>query len=254
MRKLLLLTIIFSIAIVLSTHAQTNIGGTFSNIAGERAWGVTVDTSHDTGKVEINLDGTAQGGGSILWGTWHAEAIFDVSVFGVKFFVDSRFKKYTGQEFGDNRDYGAAIQLPPLGIAGLDVGIGVFGRNSNPFGRPNAYDDLEGLGYNRNDYEGLGLEKIQPPPRGLSPQPLGTFVNLIIYGKWVINEDWKVKVRAMPQLTGEEKVHQLIISPEVSFDMSDRVNLVFSGDLGFQTFDDTLERELAIFASLSLEL
>ncbi len=254
MKKIWLLMIIFTLAFTITVHAQTNIGGTYANIASEQGWGVTVDTSHDTGKVEINIDGTAQGGDAIIWGTWHGEAIFDVSVFGVKLFVDGRFKKYTGQETGDNRDYGAAIQLPPIGIDGLDVGIGVFGRNANPFGRPNLYDDAEALGYNRNDYEGLGLENIQPPPTGLSPMPLGTSVNMLVYGTWQINDEWKVKVRAMPQLTGKDKVHQLIVSPEVHFDLGERLGLTLSGDIAFQTYQEVIERELAIIAAISLKL
>ena len=253
MKKLLLLTMIFMLAFSFSVFAKTNIGGTFQSLAGETGWGGTIDTSHDLGKVEINVDATAQGGDAITWGTYHAEAIFDVSVFGVKLFVDSRFKKYAGQEFGDNRDYGAAIQLPPIGIKGLDIGIGLFGRNSNPFGRPNLYDDAEAIGYNRNDYEGLGLENIQRPPTGLSPQPLGTFLNMLIYSNWKINDDWKVKVRAMPQLTGEEKVHQLIISPEVNFDLGDHFDLTLSGDFAFQAYEDVIERETAFTTTFSKE-
>lgn len=251
MKKLLLLTMIFMLALSFSVCAKTNVGGTFQSLASEQGWGATVDTSHDFGSIELNADVTAQGGDAITWGTWHADVIFDVSIFGVKLFVDSRFKKYAGQEFGDHRDLGAAIQLPPIGIEGLAVGIGVFGRNSNPFGRPNLYDDAEALGYNRNDYEGLGLENIQPPAKGLSPVPLGTFVNMLIYGTWEINEDWKVDVRAMPQLSGEEKVHQLIISPAVNFDLGDHFDLTLSGDFAFQTYKDGIERETAFSTTFS---
>lgn len=255
MKKLMFFTIIISMVLMMFSmaYAKTNIGGSFQSLAGEQGYGVTVDTSNEIGKVEINADATAQGSDSILWGTWHAEAIFDVSMFGVKFFVDGRFRKYTGQELGDNRDYGAAIQLPAM-VQGLDVGIGLFGRSSNPFGRPNLYDDAESLGYNRNDYEGLGLENIQPPPTGLSPQPLGTFLNMLIYAKWKVNDDWKVKIRAMPQLSGEDKVHQLIVSPEVHFDLGERLDLVLGGDFAFQTYNKTIEQELAILMSISLEL
>lgn len=254
MKKFLLLTMIFMLAFSCSVFGTTKVGGTFSNIAGEQAWGITVDTSHDAGFAVFGLDSTVQGGGSITWGTWHAEAVFDVGPFGLKLFVDGLFKKYIGQETGQNRDAGAAIQLPPFGIEGLDVGIGVFGRNTNPFGAPNALDDLEGIGYNRNDFDGLGLENISPPPKGLSIQSPGNYLNMLVYADWEINDDWSLKVRAMPQLSGEDKVHQFIISPQVSFDVRDKLDLVLEGDLGFQTFKDVIEKEVAVIASLSLEL
>ena len=234
-------------------YGQTHIGVNYGSIAGEDAWGITADTSNEIAGVEINLDGTAQGGGSVTWGRWHAEAIVPISVFGLKIFVDGLFKKYEGQETGQNRDAGAAIQLPSF-VEGLDIGIGVFGRNSNPFGAPNALDDLEGIGYNRNDFDGLGLENISPPPTGLSIQPSGNYLNMLIYANWDLNEDWSLKARAMPQLTGEDKVHQLILSPQVSYDLNNKVNLVIGGDIAFQTFGDMIEKELAIFTSLSLEL
>ena len=257
MKRLLLFITIINVVLLLffpiQIQGQTTIGGTFANIAGEQGWGFTVDTSQTIGKIEINADTTTQGGDAITWGTWHAEAIFDVSVIGVKFFVDGRFKKYTGQELGDNRDYGAALQLPPFGIKGLDVGIGLFGRNSNPFGRPNLYDDAEAMGYNRNDYEGLGLENIQPPPEGLSPQPLGTFLNSLIYANWKINKDWKIKARAMPQLTGKDKVHQLIVSPQVNYDLGNHFDLTISGDFAFQTYQGNVETEHAFTTSFNKE-
>ena len=250
---LILMTFMLAIAASHTLYAGTHIGGTYSNIAGSTGWGVTADTSQQVGAVEVNLDGTAQGGGTITWGRWHAEAIAPVGPLGIKVFVDGVFKKYEGQETGQHRDIGAAIQLPEI-IDGLDLGVGVFGRNSNPFGAPNALDDLEGIGYNRNDFDGLGLENISPPPKGLSIPSPGNSINILVYGSYTINEDWSLKVRAMPQLSGEEKVHQLIVSPQVSFDVNDRINLVLGGDFGFQTYQDTIEQEAALLATVSLEL
>ena len=46
--------------------------------------------------------------------------------------------------------------------ATLEVAIGVFGRNGNPFGKPNAKDDLVPLGYNEDTLT-LAWTRHTPP-------------------------------------------------------------------------------------------
>ena len=53
----------------------------------------------------------------------------------------------------------------PVDDLNFDVGIG--GKNSSPFGAPNAYDTLVASGFNESDLAGRGLAKLTPALKGL---------------------------------------------------------------------------------------
>ena len=84
---------------------------------------------------------------------------FDVSAVGIRLFSNNKLKGYTVDTLGRTNDVGAALVIP---TGDLEIAVGVFGRNGNPFGKPNAKDDLVPLGYNEDTLLSLGLDTLHP--------------------------------------------------------------------------------------------
>ena len=229
---------------------ETSIATAFNEIAGNRGWGVLGAVPFKNGHVAA----IAQGGGNVVRGKYHAEINFPVSAFQFKVFTDGVFKGATVADLGRQADVGLAIEVPFVrGNAKIPVSIGVFGRNAGPFGPPNARDDLENLGYDPNTLDGRDLETLHPPPSGLSFKA-GNSVNLLVATEVHLPYDVSLGVRLMPELAGagDNPVHQLIITPSTSFELRENINLEIGADVGFQTFDDAIETELATLVAVKL--
>ena len=228
---------------------ETSIATAFNEIAGNRGWGVIGAVPFKNGHVAA----IAQGGGNVVRGKYHAEINFPVKVFQFKVFTDGTFKGATVRDLGRQADVGLAIEVPfSRGNAKIPVSIGVFGRNAGPFGPPNARDDLENLGYDPNSLDGRDLETLHPPPSGLSFKA-GNSVNLLLSTEVHLPYDVSLGVRLMPELAGAgDAVHQLIVTPSTSFELRDNINIEVGADVGFQTFDDEIETELATLVAVKL--
>ena len=230
---------------------ETSIATAYNEIAGNRGWGVIGATPFKNGHVAA----IAQGGGNVVRGKYHAEINFPVKVFQFKLFTDGTFKGATVRDLGRQADIGLAVEVPfQHKNAKIPVSIGVFGRNAGPFGPPNARDDLEKLGYDPNSLDGRDLETLNPPPSGLSFKA-GNSINLIVATEVHLPYDVSLGVRLMPELVGAgDAVHQLIITPSTSFELRENINIEVGADVGFQTFNDTIETELATLVAVKLKL
>lgn len=159
------------------------------------------------------------------------------------------------KNLGRQADLGLAIEFPDFTFMGFAAtgGAGVFGRNAGAFGPSNARDNLENLGYDPNSLDGRDLESLRPPPSGLSFKT-GNSLNLLAYVLFKHPKGFNVAVKAMPELAGvgDNPVHQLIITPSTSFELRDNVNIELGADIGFQTFNDKIERELATLVAIKL--
>lgn len=255
-----LLTIVLYSAI--TAHAQlpatvdeVSVAGTFNQIASARGWGLLGAAPFQTGAVNGNVSAIAQGGGNIIRGKYHAEAGITFSDFDFKLYTDGTFKGYSARDLGRQADVGLAVEFPDFDVAGFHAtgGAGVFGRNAGQFGPPNARDDLENLGYDPNTLDGRNLETLNPPPTGLSFKA-GNSLNLLAYVLLKHPKGFNVAVKAMPELAGagDNPVHQLIITPSTSIEVRDNVNIELGADIGIQTFNDTIERELATLVAVKL--
>lgn len=209
----------------------------------------------DIGTLSGNVSALAQGGGNIIRGKYHAEAGITVSDFDIKLYTDGTFKGYAASDLGRQADVGVAIEVPDFAFKGWRAtgGAGVFGRNAGPFGPPNARDDLENFGYDANALEGRGLETLNPPPAGLSFKA-GNSLNLLTYVLLKHPKGVNVSIKAMPEVAGagNTPVHQLIITPSTRFELRENINIELGADIGLQTFNDTIERELATLVAVKL--
>ena len=238
---------------------ETSVATAYNEIAGNRGWGVIGATPFKNGHVAA----IAQGGGNVVRGKYHAEINFPVevgflnlNVLQFKLFTDGTFKGATVRDLGRQADVGLAVEVPfQHKNAKIPVSIGVFGRNAGPFGPPNARDDLEKLGYDPNSLDGRDLETLNPPPSGLSFKA-GNSINLIVATEVHLPYDVSLGVRLMPELVGagDNPVHQLIITPSTSFELRENINIEVGADVGFQTFNDTIETELATLVAVKLKL
>lgn len=238
-----------------ATVDEVSIAGTFNEIAGVRGWGLLGAVPFQTGAVNGNVSAIAQGGGNIIRGKYHAEAGITLNSFDFKLYTDGTFKGYSAHDLGRQSDVGLAIEFPDFDVAGFQAtgGAGVFGRNAGQFGPPNARDDLENLGYDPNTLDGLNLESVHPPPSGLSFKA-GNSLNLLTYILLKHPKGFNIVIKAMPELVGagDNPVHQLIITPSTSFELRDNINIELGADIGLQTFNDTIEKELATLVAVKL--
>ena len=238
-----------------ATVDEASIAGTFNEIAGVRGWGLIGAAPYQTGAVSGNVSAIAQGGGNIIRGKYHAEAGITVNAFDFKLYTDGTFKGYSVSDLGRQADVGLAIEFPDFDVAGFHAtgGAGVFGRNAGQFGPPNARDDLENLGYDPNSLDERNLESLSPPPSGLSFKA-GNSLNLLAYVLLKHPKGFNIAVKVMPEVAGggDNPVHQLVITPSTSFELRDNVNIELGADIGLQTFNDTIERELATLVAVKL--
>ena len=234
---------------------EFSLAATFNEIAGVRGWGLLGAAPFGTDTVKGNVSAIAQGGGNIIRGKYHAEVGYVLSGFDLKLYTDGTFKGYAVNDLGRQADVGLAIEFPDFDVAGFQAtgGAGVFGRNAGAFGPPNARDDLENLGYDPNSLDGRDLESLNPPPSGQSFKA-GNSLNLLAYVLLKHPKGFNVAVKAMPEVAGagDNPVHQLIITPSTSFELRDNVNIELGADIGLQTFNDTIEKELATLVALKL--
>ena len=83
--------------------------------------------------------------GAVYNGKVDTAITFDVSSVGIRLFSNNKLKGDTVDTLGRTNDVGVALVIPTGNLA---IAVGVFGRNGNPFGKPNAKDDLLPLGDN----------------------------------------------------------------------------------------------------------
>ena len=88
----------------------------------------------------------------------------DIATVDVKLLIENRVKGYSLDTLGREQSVGLAFTVP---VDDLNFDVGIGGKNSSPFGAPNAYDTLVASGFNESDLAGRGLAKLTPALKGL---------------------------------------------------------------------------------------
>ena len=144
----------------------------------------------------------------------------------------------------DGNGSATALQNPRPKAGGVQVSLGIFGRNGGVFSQPTALKTLEDNGYDITALGDLGLDAVNPAPTGLSIKA-GNSVNALIEAEFDLDFA-HVRIQGMPELSAsEDAVHQLITTLQSSWELGRRLQLTGTLDIGFQTFEGTLEREIA---------
>ena len=235
---------------------ERSLALTLTQINDQDAWGGIFETPFATGEVSGHFTTTFQGGSGIIRGKYHAEGGITRGGFDFILYTDGIYKGPTVRDLGRQADLGLAIEFPDQYKNKLKFtgGVGIFGRNAGPFGPRDAYGDLEGLGYDPNALDGRGLESLRPPPKGLSFKA-GNSLNALFYTEATHPNGFGLTVKLMPELAGagDNPVHQMIVTPYASFELSDKLNLDVSADFGIQGFEGEIQTEAAALAAVKYE-
>ena len=236
---------VIMLAMICVAMSQANtVGISYSKVAEDTGWGGVANLEGDitegvVGELDIQLQG-----GDIIKGRYTAE----VGISGISVFHSGNIKGYSLDGLGNELDLGAK---GTINVSGLDVSVGVFGRNASEFAGRTAQSIL----VDENDIDAdllpQGLDAISPAPTGLKIVP-GSSVNLLLETGLDVN-GVALEVRAMPQLTGDIKAHQLLVIANTDVPVTENISLNLGGEIAFQSVEDVIEYETAALVTVDIE-
>ena len=224
---------------------------TYDQVVDDTGWGFLGAAPLKAGPVDGHVSAIFQGG-DVIRGKYHIEGVLPVGPLGVKLFGDGGTRGDSWSTLGKQIDFGSALQTPDIEISGADVnvGVGVFARNSGAFGRLNARDALEAQGFDPNQLDDLGLEGIKLPKRGLS-FPAGNSLQFLGYVT-ASQGDVSGSLKIVQQLTGKDKkTQQAIGSLYISRDIGEHLAVELGGEAGFQRYQKKWESEYALLSAVA---
>lgn len=241
----LMLAILFAL-LTDSVHGAGNIGFTYSQVIDDQSGGVTAEYEHDGEIIDFEIDGQLQSG-DIYRGKAHAEVVFRLgNSIGLKPFVDITAKGYTLDGLGREQNYGLAGTVK---VGDLDFDIGVGGRNSNPWGEPNALDELLPKGYNEDELTALGLDKVHPAPKGI---PFKSGNSVIAFASTSLEKgNFEVDLKGVFEVAGEgDKAHQIHADFETNRNLFGNVDLIVGLQVATQFYQQSIQYESAVLTTI----
>ena len=231
---------------------NTSLAVTYDKVIDDVGWGFLGAVPFHLGPIDGHVSAIFQGG-DVIRGKYHIEGILPLGAFGIKLFGDGGARGDTWDTLGKQLDFGGALQTPDVEISGIDakVGFGVFARNSGEFGRLSARDVLEENNFNPEDLDGLGLENIKVPKRGLS-YPAGSSWQALGFAGFDHKSGVSGQVKYVRQLTGEDKTQQVIGSLFISRDIGANLAVELGTEAGYQLYQEVWESEYAFLSAISV--
>lgn len=241
----LMLAILFAWFPTDFVHGAGNIGFTYSQVIDDQSGGVTAEYEHDGEIIDFEIDGQLQSG-DIYRGKAHAEVVFRLGSIGLKPFVDITAKGYTLDGLGREQNYGLAGTVK---VGDLDFDIGVGGRNSNPWGEPNALDELLPKGYNEDELKALGLDKVHPTPRGI---PFKSGNSVIAFASTSLEKgNFEIDLKGLFEIAGEgDKAHQIHANFETNRNLLGNVDLIVGLQVATQFYQKSIQYESALLTTI----
>lgn len=127
---ILIITFIAAIAFAFCNNVQAQtIGFNYSRAANESAWGVHGDLEKRVRFVDLELEAQLQSG-DLYVGNVDVSAQFNVKSIGIKLSSLNQLQGPTLAGLGRQNTLDLAFVMP---ISDVDIAIGVFGQNGNPF-------------------------------------------------------------------------------------------------------------------------
>ena len=217
--------------------AEGNIAVNVSRVIEDTNWGVIGDYEKGIFEVEGNLQSGDQYSGNV-----------DVAVTLFDYFrVSSKntLKGYSLDGLGRVNDLGAAFVLP---IGDIDVAVGVFGRNGNPFEPRNALGTLTDAGFAETDFDGLELADITLA-EGISikggSSVLGSLETELDVGRF------EVELQGLLELLGEgDKVQQVHANISTDGALGGGFMWNVAANVRLQKYGEVVEYEADYFAGI----
>ena len=237
-----------------TTVDESSVAFTYNDVAGQRGWGVLGAVPYASGNLQGYTAVVAQKGGTLLRSKYHAEIGTSYHNWDFNVYTNGLVKKYDGSEGGRVSGIGVAVEAPEqdVGVFHVTAGLGVEGQNAGQIGAPNAGDTLEALGYDPGQLESLGLYSLNPAPTGLTIKQ-GNALKALLYAEISHPSGIVFSLKGLPEISGSESpVHQLVVSGSTSFELRENISLEIGADLGLQTYQGELEKELATLAAVKL--
>lgn len=237
-----------------TTVDESSIAFTYNDVAGQRGWGVLGATPYAVGALKGYTAAIAQKGGTLLRSKYHAEIGTSFHNWDFNVYTNGLVKQYEGSDAGRVSGIGLAIEAPEqdVGVFHITAGLGIEGQNAGQIGAPNAGDTLEALGYDPVTLESLGLYSLNPAPTGLTIKQ-GNALKALLYAEISHPSGIVFSLKGLPEISASESpVHQLVVSGSTSFELGENISLEVGADLGLQTFDGEIEKELATLAAVKL--
>ena len=237
-----------------TTVDESSFAFTFNDVAGQRGWGVLGAVPYEFGSLKGYTAAIAQKGGTLLRSKYHAEVGTSFHNWDFNIYTNGLVKQHEGSDAGRVSGIGFAVEAPEqnVGVFHITAGLGVEGQNAGQIGAPNAGDTLEALGYDPTTLESLGLYSLNPAPTGLTIKQ-GNALKALFYAEISHPSGIVFSLKGLPEISGSESpVHQLVVSGSTSFEFGENISLEVGADLGLQTYDGELEKELATLAAVKL--
>ena len=245
---LFILTLMLAALVALPVFATGNIGFNYSRAIDDQNWGFLGDYEHKADIFDFEVEGQLQSGDVYRGKTDLSVTLNTPLRVDLQLYSNNTLKGYTLDTLGRVNDAGAALVVP---ISSLNVSIGIFGRNGNPFAPRTALSTLTDAGFSEEDFTGLDLENIQLS-EGMSIKA-GSSLNGSIETEFDISR-FEVEVKGLLELLGEgEKVHQLLANIATGGTLLQKFNWQISADLGAQLFGDVIEYETSWITSIGYE-
>ena len=252
---LLLFTVVLANAQLPTTVDEPSIAGTYNQVAGVGGWGLLGAVPYEVGNIHGYATAVAQNSSTLLRTKYHAEVGTSLSNWDFNIYTNGLIKKYTGAEAGRVSGLGFAVEAPEqqIGVFNVTAGLGIEGQNGGQIGSPNAGDTLESLGYDPEVLDQKGPYSLNPAPTGLTLQQGNAFKG-VVYAELTHPSGLSIALKGLPEIASESEqpVHQLIISGNTSFELGEQVSLEIGADIGLQTYQETIERELATLVAVKL--
>lgn len=237
-----------------TTVDEASVAFTYNDVAGQRGWGVLGAAPYEVADMKGYTAVIAQKGGTLLRSKYHAEIGTSFHNWDFNVYTNGLVKQYEGSDAGRVSGVGVAIEAPEqnVGVFHITAGLGVEGQNAGQIGAPNAGDVLEALGYDTETLESLGLYSLNPAPTGLTIKQ-GNALKALLYAEISHPSGIVFSLKGLPEISpSESPVHQLVVSGSTSFELGENISLEIGADLGLQTYDGELEKELATLAAIKL--
>lgn len=225
--------------------AAGGIGFTYSQVIDDQSMGLTAEYEHDGETIDFEIDGHLQSG-DIYRGKAHAAVVFRLGTIGLKPFMDVTAKGYTLDGLGREQNYGLAGTVE---VGDLDFDIGVGGRNSHPWGEPNALDELLPKGYNEDALKALGLDKVHPTPRGIVFKSGNAVIGFA--STRFEKGNFEIDLKGVFEIAGGgDKAHQIHADFKTNRTLLGNVALIVGLQVATQFYQKSVQYESAVITTI----
>lgn len=225
--------------------SEGNVGFNYSRAVNDVSWGAHGDFEKGFGVAAVDIEGEIQAG-DVYTGNIEAGLTFKWLNVGIRLYSNNDITGYALDTLGRRNDIGADLVIPVGG--NVDVSVGIFGRNGNPFAPRTALGTLTDTGFSKETFDGLGLENITLD-EGLSIED-GSSVNAAVKAEFDVSR-FEIEAKGLFELTGTgEKRHQVMTEISTGGTLGGGLNWRVNANVASQFYAGIVEYETKGYAGV----